>query len=136
MRFVFLNFMNSPIVAKKKAMAQKANRNSQHASEESSPKGRALISAFGAAKKAPCPAPYGLSLKCAVSPVPSIVLKAYFSNSHSSLTMLALSHIDLEDFSQHFAPTRVFDVTSFSACVFDGPAFIFLWFKNYLTATR
>jgi hypothetical protein len=32
-------------------------------------------------------------------------------NRHLSLTVLTLSHIDLEDFSQHFAPTRVFDGT-------------------------
>jgi len=29
-------------------------------------------------------------------------------NRHLSLTMLTLSHIDFKDFSQHFAPTRVF----------------------------
>jgi hypothetical protein len=48
-------------------------------------------------------------------------------NRHLSLTVLTLSHIDLEDFSQHFAPTRVFDGTLVCTVTFDGPAFLCLW---------
>jgi hypothetical protein len=48
-------------------------------------------------------------------------------NRHLSLTMLTLSHIDFKDFSQHFAPTRVFDGTLVRTVTFDGLAFLFLW---------
>jgi hypothetical protein len=49
-------------------------------------------------------------------------------NRHLSPTMLTLSHIDFKDFSQHFAPTRVFDGTLVCTVAFDGPALLFLWF--------
>ena len=54
------------------------------------------------------------------------------NNRHLSLTMLALSHIDFKNFSQHFAPTKVFDGTLICAATVDGPAFFFLqWTTNW-----
>jgi len=45
-----------------------------------------------------------------------------------SLTMLTMSHMDLEDFSHHFAPPRFFDGTIIGTAAFDLLALFFSWF--------
>jgi hypothetical protein len=48
-------------------------------------------------------------------------------NRHLSLAMLTSTDIDCKDFSQHFAPTRVFEGALVCTVTFDGPAFLCLW---------
>ena len=49
-------------------------------------------------------------------------------NGRIFLPMLALSHRDLNDFSQHFGPTIVFDVIGLTTAIFEGFNFFRLAF--------
>ena len=53
---------------------------------------------------------------------------AYILGVNQSSAMTASTHIDFKHFSQHFAPTRVFEGTLVCTVTFDGPAFLFIWF--------